>query len=775
MEPSVLALVASFVGRKQETLNCSVAKQTTPNIKRQTSTRIEVIIFTKDRPWQLQQLFRSMSLTTTTTTIAAKTATVQQRLIVDIIVIGIVQDIYCAAYKQVEGEILATIQHMQNDWSVQFWNEDGQHSFKTLLCRISRQTSDFIMFLTDDCILLAPLHIILDTASAALDQSTDILAFLSRLHPGITWSQTTTRSSPPPRNHLQYLPLPNSTEAYTYPLHLGHLEWNYPFDISGGIYRQSTIVLLLQELKDTDGLSHPNRFETYGNQNLSNRLQNRTRCAIPTKPTLLIIAMNRVQSIYQTPIAVSCEKEYSPLILLQYWRKGKHLDLPHYRRNNFNASHIGDVVIENNNKREKIDNDSPLQLSVLLPVHMGPPFAAVNAIRSIIMQPIMEEPENSVCSRLQIVIIDDRCSDGSILSMLEEARRIEKAYENKVMVNICDFRMSDEKGIMYQRPGTTIQITLDVYSSPRPGVASALNFGLDKCRSDIVARMDADDISAPGRLASQLGILLSRSTLDVVGTQTILFRECASKSPSNHPGHEVKLSANILPFNSCNKDPTVFLVRSSLPPTDPGFVSWALIFSCSLAHSSVMFRKRAVLEAGGYDESILNAEDYDIWLRMASKKCSSIMSLPQIGLWHRKHNKRNPDRARKQAKQALNLAASTICKLVDNVSHQTIETLRHPGGKHSLHSFNDAAALLLKLESAFLTRYATTLTSHEQQLIRSDCDDRLGELSILAATRFQNGAHSGVWQLWCDRCPDRLLDQISILSSILTGNNETLP
>ena len=105
MEPSVLALVASFVGRKQETLNCSVAKQTTPNIKRQTSTRIEVIIFTKDRPWQLQQLFRSMSLTTTTTTIAAKTATVQQRLIVDIIVIGIVQDIYCAAYKQVEGDM----------------------------------------------------------------------------------------------------------------------------------------------------------------------------------------------------------------------------------------------------------------------------------------------------------------------------------------------------------------------------------------------------------------------------------------------------------------------------------------------------------------------------------------------------------------------------------------------------------------------------------------------------------------------------------------------
>ena len=774
MDPSVLALVASFVGkRKEETLKSSEAMHISPILEKQTIHRIKVIIFTKDRPWQLQQLFRSMSLTTTTTT-TTKTTT-QRQLIVDIIIIGLIQDIYSAAYKQIEREIRETIQHKRKDWSVQFWNEDEQHSFTTLLCRISKHTSSLTMFLTDDCVLLAPLLIILETASAAMDQSPEILAFLTRLHPGITRSQTKERSSPPPRNHLQYLPLPNSNKAYTYPLHLGRLEWNYPFDLSGGIYRQSTIVLLIEKLKNTDGLSHPNRFETYGNQILSTQLQNKTRCAIPTKPTLLILDINRVQSIYQTHITASCENDYSPFVLLEYWRKGKHLDLLYYQRNPYNATHIGDVVIEINNYEEVLVNDSPPQLSVLLPVHTGPPLAAADAIRSIIMQPIMDESENCPCSRIQIVIIDDRCSDGSILSMLKEARRIEKDYEYKVSVHIRDYRMPNENDITFQRPGTFVQITLDVYSSPQPGVPSALNFGLGKCRSDIVARMDADDISAPGRFSAQLGILHCRSTLDVVGTQTILFRERASTHPNDRFGHEVELSANDVPFSTWSEHPTVFVVRTSLPPTDPGFVSWALIFSCCLAHSSVMFRKLAVLEAGGYDESISNAEDYDLWLRMTSKKCSSITSLPQIGLWHRKHNSRNPERAQKQAEQASCLASLIICNLVDNASPQAIETLRHPGGKYSLHSFNEAATLLLTLESVFLHRYAATLTNHERQLIRSDCDDRLGELSILAATRFENVAHSVVWKLWCDRCPDRLLDQISILSTILTDNIASIP
>lgn len=51
-------------------------------------------------------------------------------------------------------------------------------------------------------------------------------------------------------------------------------------------------------------------------------------------------------------------------------------------------------------------------------------------------------------------------------------------------------------------------------------------------------------------------------------------------------------------------------------PTAPGFLAWSLLFSCCLAHPSVMLRRDRVIEAGGYDPTAEPSEDYDLWLRM---------------------------------------------------------------------------------------------------------------------------------------------------------------
>lgn len=51
-------------------------------------------------------------------------------------------------------------------------------------------------------------------------------------------------------------------------------------------------------------------------------------------------------------------------------------------------------------------------------------------------------------------------------------------------------------------------------------------------------------------------------------------------------------------------------------PTSPGFLAWSLLFSCCLAHPSVMLRRNRVIEAGGYDPAAEPSEDYDLWLRM---------------------------------------------------------------------------------------------------------------------------------------------------------------
>jgi hypothetical protein len=57
---------------------------------------------------------------------------------------------------------------------------------------------------------------------------------------------------------------------------------------------------------------------------------------------------------------------------------------------------------------------------------------------------------------------------------------------------------------------------LQIYSLPHAGLVSALNDGISRCSGSYIARMDADDISRPDRLAKQVEFLDSHDDVDVV-------------------------------------------------------------------------------------------------------------------------------------------------------------------------------------------------------------------------------------------------------------------
>ena len=69
MDPSLLSLVSSFLGENHTTTHGRAALKTTTT-GRPTKTaltpkvpaKFHIIVFTKDRPWQLQQLLVSMQL-----------------------------------------------------------------------------------------------------------------------------------------------------------------------------------------------------------------------------------------------------------------------------------------------------------------------------------------------------------------------------------------------------------------------------------------------------------------------------------------------------------------------------------------------------------------------------------------------------------------------------------------------------------------------------------------------------------------------------------------
>lgn len=144
-----------------------------------------------------------------------------------------------------------------------------------------------------------------------------------------------------------------------------------------------------------------------------------------------------------------------------------------------------------------------------------------------------------------------------------------------------------------------------VLERPRPGLAAALNFALRGARSDLVARMDADDWCAPDRIAVQVAAMRRDPTLSAVGGAYVAV--------DAETGEEIERID---------------------PPVRPEEVRWRLMLGNVLAHGSMVLRRSAVLEAGGYDETIARGQDYDLWVRM-TRRGMRIGNVPEVVYRHR--------------------------------------------------------------------------------------------------------------------------------------------
>ena len=116
------------------------------------------------------------------------------------------------------------------------------------------------------------------------------------------------------------------------------------------------------------------------------------------------------------------------------------------------------------------------------------------------------------------------------------------------------------------------------------GLGGALQAGLERSSEPIVARMDADDVAAPARLAEQRAILLETDT-DIVGTHLAEFRD-----DPNRP------------------------IRTRRVPRTHKMISEQMPWRCPLNHPTVMFDRRAILNVGGY-RNVPMMEDWDLWAR----------------------------------------------------------------------------------------------------------------------------------------------------------------
>lgn len=144
-----------------------------------------------------------------------------------------------------------------------------------------------------------------------------------------------------------------------------------------------------------------------------------------------------------------------------------------------------------------------------------------------------------------------------------------------------------------------------VISQENAGVAAALNNGLQHSYAPVIARFDADDICYPDRLQVQYDFISSHSYYSIVGS-AVDYVDVA--------GNYV---FTFYPSGKNNEE----LIR-------PDFTI------CPFIHSSVMYKRDVVLDAGGYNEHAYTFEDHLLWKNLLKKEnaCNLGRSLIKVRL-----------------------------------------------------------------------------------------------------------------------------------------------
>ena len=167
----------------------------------------------------------------------------------------------------------------------------------------------------------------------------------------------------------------------------------------------------------------------------------------------------------------------------------------------------------------------------------------------------------------------------AIVSILEQS---EINFEFIIILD-CPERNDVEKLIMNFHDSRLILLK----NKKNLGLAKSLNIALDHAKGIYIARMDADDIAKKDRFEKQIK-LLKNTDADVVSCRAIFIDD----------------HGNII---------------GKMKPIRKNNINKKLPIKNVILHPGVMMKKEAVIEVGLYREFPV-CQDYDLWLRMLTKK-----------------------------------------------------------------------------------------------------------------------------------------------------------
>ncbi len=201
-------------------------------------------------------------------------------------------------------------------------------------------------------------------------------------------------------------------------------------------------------------------------------------------------------------------------------------------------------------------------ISVLMSVYNGEKYLAT-AIDSILAQTYQD---------FEFIIINDASTDSS--------EQIVKSYQ--------------DSRIIYLKNQTNL------------GLTKSLNFGIAQARGKYIARMDADDISLPERLAKQLTLMEEKPEVSVCGS----FAQIINENGQN--------------------------VGEIIHPTDPAEINVRLHFYNCLAHPTVIIRREILNQVNNYDDNYHRSQDFNLWHKIILNQ-GSFFNISEKLIKYRQH------------------------------------------------------------------------------------------------------------------------------------------
>lgn len=177
---------------------------------------------------------------------------------------------------------------------------------------------------------------------------------------------------------------------------------------------------------------------------------------------------------------------------------------------------------------------------------------------------------------------------------------LSQSYRNFEIIVVNDGSTDNTDEVIQQHLDRIIFIQQD-----NAGPAAARNRGIREALGKYVAFLDADDTWLPDKLQNQITILESDADCALVYTRFANYEESSGKS---------------LP---------------TLSDTPSGMIFDKLLVESIILLSTVVIRREVLLEAGCFDESLLTAEDTNLWLKVARKH--RIDAVPEVLVRRRWH------------------------------------------------------------------------------------------------------------------------------------------